>query len=106
MKYDDPDMVRTAVRKIRALKQNNYSFSTYQTSFRHILRDLHLDEEVIKDQQYKDLSEELKDSLSLYGSLNGNLEAFIDNCKNLDNRVRARNKEWSGRRGPIFSLAA
>lgn len=74
-------------REIRALKSKNRLFSTYLTSFRRILGDLHWDDETIKDQLYHDLSEELKDALSLPGSLNNNLKFFIADCKNLYSRV-------------------
>lgn len=47
----------------------------------------------IKNQLYQSLRKELKDALSLYRPVKGNLEAFIVKSKNLDNSVRAENEE-------------
>lgn len=49
--------------------------------------------DAIKDHLYQGLSEQLKNALFLHRLLVSCLKAFIPNCKNLENRVRARNEE-------------
>lgn len=57
--------------------------------------------EAVKDQVSDRLSEELNDALFLHGLVDSNLEAFIAKCKNIDNRVRSRNKKRKATGGQV-----
>jgi hypothetical protein len=91
--YDDPDRSRTAAREIRRLRQKNLPFSTYLADFRRLMGDLNWDEIAQKDQLYEGLSEEMKDALLHRAASDDTLAAFINLCKDVDNRIRARAEE-------------
>jgi hypothetical protein len=91
--YDDPDRSRTAAREIRRLRQRNLPFSTYLADFRRLMGDLNWDEVAQKDQLYEGLSEEMKDALLHRAASDDTLAAFVNLCKDVDNRIRARAEE-------------
>jgi hypothetical protein len=91
--YDDPDRSRTAAREVRRLRQKNLPFSTYLADFRRLMGDLNWDEMAQKDQLYEGLSEEMKDALTHREATDDTLTAFINLCKDVDNRIRARAEE-------------
>lgn len=91
--YDDLDRQRTANREIRLLRQRNLSFVSYLADFQRIMADLQWDEQAKKAQLYEGLSEEMKDALVQQSPVNDSLNAYIDLCKTLDTRLRARAEE-------------
>jgi hypothetical protein len=96
--YDDPDRARTAAREIRKLRKKNSTFAAYLAEFGRIIGDLDWNEEVQKEQLYEGLSEEIKDALITTRPKQSTLKAFIQTCKELDNRIRARNAERNSSR--------
>jgi hypothetical protein len=107
--FDDPDRARTAAREIRKLRQKNSTFAAYLADFGRLIGDLDWNEEVQKEQLYEGLSEEIKDALITTRPKGPTLKAFVQTCKELDNRIRARNAERNSRstqRPPFRSATA
>src|SRR3978361_385700 len=95
--FDDPDRVRTANREIRKLRQANGTFAAYLANFGRIVRDLNWNEEAQKEQLYEGLSDEIKDALVTTRPRSDSLGHFVQTCRELDNRIRARAAERSSK---------
>jgi predicted RNA-binding Zn ribbon-like protein len=65
--------------------------------FGRLIGDLDWNEEVQKEQLYEGLSEEIKDALITTRPKHPTLKVFVQTCKELDNRIRARNAERNSR---------
>ena len=95
--FDDPDRVRTANREIRKLRQANGTFAAYLANFGRIIGDLNWNEEAQKEQLYEGLSDEIKDTLVTTCPRSDSLGHFVQTCRELDNRIRARAAERSSK---------
>ena len=61
--FGDSDGIRTATTKLRALKQGNYSASTYASKFRQISSVLDWNDAALTDQFHEGLQGEVKDMM-------------------------------------------
>jgi hypothetical protein len=91
--FDDPDRTRTANREIRKLRQKNGTFAAYLAEFGRIIGDLNWNEDAQKEQLYEGLSDEIKDALVTTRPRSDSLTHFVQTCRELDNRIRARAAE-------------
>lgn len=91
--YNHLDKVRTAVHKLRQLRQRNQSFVTYFAKFGRLIGGLAWDEEVHKNQIYEVFSEKLKETLVFKDPSHSFLDQFITLWNNIDTQIRAHAEE-------------
>jgi len=93
--FDDPDRTRTANRDFLKLRQKNGTFSAYLAEFGRLMGDLNWNDDAKKEQLYEGLADEIKDALVTTRPESDSLAHFVQTCRELDNRIRARAAERS-----------
>jgi len=92
--FGDPDEVKTAVRKLEALRQNNREFSQYYAEFQRLITILQYDDQAKYHALERGLNREIKDALVHQDSPSEETFAqFVARLNRLDNRIRARKQE-------------
>jgi len=92
--FGDPDEVKTAVRKLEALRQNNREFSQYYAEFQLLITILQYDDQAKYHALERGLNREIKDALVHQDSpLEETFAQFIARLNHLDNRIRTRKQE-------------
>jgi hypothetical protein len=97
--FGDPDEVRTAVRKLEALRQNNREFSQYYAEFQRLITVLQYDDQAKYHALERGLCREIKDALIHQDTPPEETFAqLVARLNRLDNRIRARKQEQNGGR--------
>jgi len=92
--FGDPDEVKTAVRKLEALRQNNREFSQYYAEFQLLITILQYDDQAKYHALERGLNREIKDAFVHQDSpLEETFAQFIARLNGLDNRIRTRKQE-------------
>jgi hypothetical protein len=92
--FGDPDEVKTAVRKLEALRQNNREFSQYYAEFQRLITILQYDDQAKCHALERGLNREIKDALVHQDNPpNETFTQFVARLNRLDNRIRARKNE-------------
>ena len=94
--FGDPDEVKTAVRKLEAIRQNNREFSQYYADFQRLITILQYDDQAKHHALERGLNWEIKDALVHQdGPPEETFERFVARLNRLDNRIRARKQEYN-----------
>lgn len=93
--FGDPDEVRTATRKLKALKQTG-SAQHYAREFRRIATRIEWDEDSQMELFYDGLRENVKDEIAKEDRPD-NFDEFVSKAIKIDNRLYARQLERGGR---------
>ena len=97
--FGDPDEVKTAVRKLDALRQNNKEFSQYYAEFQRLITILQYDDQAKCHALERGLNREIKDALVHQDSPpDETFTQFVARLNRLDNRIRARRSEQNATR--------
>jgi len=92
--FGDPDEVKTAVRKLEALRQNNREFSQYYAEFQRLITILQYDDQAKCHALERGLNREIKDALVHQDNPpDETFTQFVARLNRLDNRIRARKNE-------------
>jgi len=92
--FGDPDEVKTAVRKLEALCQNNREFSQYYAEFQRLITILQYDDQAKCHALERGLNREIKDALVHQDNPpNETFTQFIARLNRLDNRIHTRKNE-------------
>lgn len=92
--FGDPDEVKTAVRKLEALRQNNREFSQYYAEFQRLITILQYDDQAKCHALERGLNREIKDALVHQDNPpDETFTQFVARLNRLDNRIRARKQE-------------
>ena len=97
--FGDPDEVKTAVRKLDALRQNNKEFSQYYAEFQRLITILQYDDQAKCHALERGLNREIKDALVHQDSPpDETFTQFVARLNRLDNRIRARRSQQNATR--------
>lgn len=91
-RFDDPDRIRSAERKLRALKQGRDTAAQYANNFQDIAANLDWEPKPLIAMFYEGLDEKVKDRLEQYDRPD-NFNEFTQLVIRIDNRIRERRQE-------------
>ena len=91
--FGDTDSVRTAINKIRTLRQGDQPASTYASNFRLIASDIPWDEQALMEQFRSGLRSDVKDLLLTFPEDPKSLTEAISRAVRCDNRLFERRSE-------------
>lgn len=94
--FDHPDYAGSAAKRLFALQQGNRSAADYSVEFQTISADSGWNDKALREVFVRGLNEQLKDELASKDE-EPNLNALISLVIRLDNRLRERRRERTGR---------